>query len=309
VVFVPSFSMENAPAGTNVMLTVNATGDIQAGKHALRAAVDAANALGVEQGAGQGVARWTALLAKIPPYPINGDGALAEWSWPGLTDHYNHRHVQHLYGAWPLHEINPEDEPALVTAGLRALALRGDENTSAHGSLHRALAYARLKDGAGVYHNLRKITGNNMIFRSLMTSHNPNLETYNADAANALPGVLSEALVYTRPGIVELLPAVPDQLATGTITGVRGRNQVRIDSLSWDLPGRAVTVMLTSAVTQAITLISRRGIASVTTSATVASSSLGPQARVISLPAGHQVQVTVGLPTGTGPARLVDPRS
>ena len=72
VVFVPSFSMENSPASTNVLLAINATGDIQAGKHALRAAIDAANALGVEQGAGQGVARWTALLAKIPPYTVNG---------------------------------------------------------------------------------------------------------------------------------------------------------------------------------------------------------------------------------------------
>ena len=311
VVFVPSFSMENSPASTNVLLAINATGDIQAGKHALRAAIDAANALGVEQGPGQGVARWTALLAKIPPYTINSSGALAEWSWPGLTDRYNHRHVHHLYGAWPLHEINPEDQPALVTAGLRALALRGDENTSAHGSLHRALASARLKDGVGVYSNLRKIIGSNMIFRSLMTSHNPNLETYNADAANALPAVLSEALIHTRPGIVELLPAVPDQLVKGTITGVRGRNQVRIGSLAWDLPGRTTTVTLTSAVTQAITLISRRGIASLTTSAPIASSPLGSHARVISLTAGQQVQVTVGLPAGpgTGISRLVNRRS
>jgi alpha-L-fucosidase 2 len=144
-----------------------------------------------------------------------------------------------------------------------------------------------------------------------MTSHNPNLDIYNADAANALPGVLSEALVYTRPGLVELLPAVPEQLAKGTITGVRGRNQVRVDSLSWDLPGRSVTVTLTSAVAQAITLISRRGIASITTSATVASSPLGPQARVISLPAGSHVQVTVDLPAtaSTGPSRLVNRRS
>ncbi len=305
VVFVPSFSMENSPADTDVLLAINATGDIQAGRHALRAAIDAADALGAEQGPGQGVARWTALLRKFPPDTINGDGALAEWSWPGHPDRYDHRHVHHLYGAWPLHEINPEDQPALVTAGLRALALRDDENISAHGSLHRALASARLKDGTGVYRNLRKIIGNNMLFRSLMTSHNPNLETYNADAANALPAVLSEALIYTRPGIVELLPAVPDQLAKGAITGVRGRNQVRIDSLAWDLPGGTTTVTLTSAVDQAITLISRRGIASLTTTAAVASSPLGSPARVISLIAGQQVQVTVALPAGGSTDRFL----
>ena len=312
VVFVPSFSMENSPGNTGVLMAINATGDIQAGKHALRAAIDAANALGVEQGGGQGVQRWTALLGKLPPYVVNRDGALAEWSWPGLTDRYNHRHVHHLYGAWPLHELNPEDEPALMAPSLRALALRGDENISAHGSLHRALAAARLKDGNLVYSNLRKIMGNDMIFRSLMTSHNPNLDIYNADAANALPGVLSEAIVYTRPGIVELLPALPDQLAKGRITGVRGRNRVRVDSLSWDLAARTATVTLTSAVTQPITLISRRGMASVATSAPVATSPLGSHARVISLTAGQQVQVTVGLLPGDslpGYYRLVNRRS
>ena len=108
-------------------------------------------------------------------------------------------------------------------------------------------------------------------------------------------------------------PPCPTKLAKGTITGVRGRNQVRIDSLSWDLPGRSATVTLTSTITQAITLISRRGIASITTSATVTSSPLGSQARLISLTAGQQVQVTVGLPTGTstgtGLSRLVNRRS
>jgi hypothetical protein len=185
--------------------------------------------------------------------------------------------------------------------------LRGDENLSAHGSLHRALAAARLKDGNLVYSNLRKILGNNMVFRSLMTSHNPNLDIYNADAANALPGVLSEAIVYTRPGIVELLPALPDQLAKGSITGVRGRNRVRVDSLGWDLAARTATVTLTSAVTQTITLISRRGMASVATSAPVAPSALGSHARVISLTAGQQVQITVGLLPGYH--RLVNRRS
>ncbi|MFJ6393294.1 glycosyl hydrolase family 95 catalytic domain-containing protein [Streptomyces sp. NPDC091972] len=297
-VFVPSFSMENAPGNTGVCLSVNATGDIMAGRHALQAAVDAANALGVEQGSGQGVSRWTALLAKLPDYRVNSDGALAEWSWPTLTDHYDHRHVQHLYGAWPLHEINPEEQPALVGPALRALEKRGDQNVSAHGSLHRALAAARLKDGGKVYDNLRKIIGNNMLFRSLMTSHNPDLDIYNADAANALPGVLAEALIYSRPGVLEVLPALPDQLARGTITGVRTRGRIRVHTFSWDLPARAATLSVTSEVDQTVTLVSRRGMTSMTTSATVAASPLGSYAREVSLVAGRRTDITVSLPTG-----------
>jgi hypothetical protein len=306
-VFVPSFSMENSPANTGVCLSVNATGDIMAGKHALRAAIDAADILGVEQGSGQGVARWTALLRKIPDYRVNGDGALAEWSWPSLTDRYNHRHIQHLYGAWPLHEINPEDEPSLVRPALRALDKRGDQNVSAHGSLHRALAGARLKDGGKVYDNLKKIIGNNMVFASLMTSHNPNLDIYNADAANAIPGVLAEALLYTRPGVLEILPALPDQLAKGSITGVRARGRIRVHTFTWDLSARTATLSVTSAVTQDVTLISRRGMTAVTTTAAVASSSLGTHARKVTLAAGQRTDITVSLLSGW--FRLVNRRS
>ncbi|QQQ73957.1 glycoside hydrolase N-terminal domain-containing protein [Saccharothrix sp. 6-C] len=309
VVFVPSFSMENSPGNTGVLLAVNATGDIMAGRHALQAAISAARALGVEQGAGQGVARWTALLAKLPDYRINGDDALAEWSWPSLSDRYDHRHVHHLYGAWPLHEINPEEEPALVRPALRALELRGDQNVSAHGSLHRALAGARLKDGGQVYANLRKIIGNNMLFRSLMTSHNPDLDIYNADAANAIPGVLAEALAYSRPGVLEILPALPAQLARGTITGVRARGRIHVHTFTWDLAARTAALSVTSAVDQDVTLISRPGMASVATSAPVAASPLGGHAREVTLVAGRRTDLTVSLPATslpTGWHRLVN---
>jgi alpha-L-fucosidase 2 len=306
-VFVPSYSMENTPTSTGQAFSVNATGDIMAGRHALQAAIDAANALGSEQGSGQGVQRWTALLAKLPDYTVNGDGALAEWSWPGLTDRYNHRHVQHLYGAWPLHEINPEDEPDLVKYAAKALDKRGDQNYSAHGSLHRALARARLKDGPGVYGNLLKIYGRNMVWRSLMTSHNPNLDIYNCDAANAIPAILGEALVYSRPGVLEILPALPDQLTKGTIRGVRGRNRITVRSLSWDMAARTATVTLTSDIDQNITFICRRGITSISTGATVTTSSLGNHARIVSLTAGTSTTITIGLLTG--PFKLVNRRS
>ncbi|WP_406447989.1 RICIN domain-containing protein [Streptomyces sp. NBC_00876] len=297
-VFVPSFSMENSPSNTGQMLSVNATGDIMAGRHALQAAVDAANLLKVEQGAGQGVARWSALLAKLPDYTVNGDGALAEWSWPGLNDRYNHRHVQHMYGAWPLHEINPEQKPDLVFSARKALRLRGDENYSAHGSLYRALAWSRLKDGAGVYDNIRKVLGSNMVWRSLVTSHNPDLHIYNCDAANALPAIIAESLVYTRPGILEILPALPEQLARGTIRGVRGRNRVLVESLTWDTAARTATVTLVSDLTQTITFVSRRGITSLSTTVAVSASSLGSHARELSLKAGVRTQVTVGMLAG-----------
>ncbi|OLT05195.1 hypothetical protein BJF90_19900 [Pseudonocardia sp. CNS-004] len=241
MVFVPSYSPEVGPAGRTGVAAVNATMDIAAARHALGAAVEVCTRLGLEEAA---VARWQTLLKQLPPYRVDSRGALAEWAWPGLETPDHHRHVSHLYPVWPLHEITPDGTPELAAAARRALVLRGDENLSAHGSLHRALCAARLKDAGLVEENLGKILGNDMVFRSLMTSHNPGLETYNADAAHAIPAVILESLVYSRPGVIELLPAVPRGWVRGRISGVRCRNRVTVAELAWNLDrGQAHAVL------------------------------------------------------------------
>ncbi|MPY58054.1 glycoside hydrolase family 95 protein [Streptomyces spongiae] len=241
VVFVPSFSPENAPhSAFDPFAAVNATMDIAAARHALTVSGDP---------------RFASLLDRLPPYLVDERGALAEWAWPGAEPSEEHRHVSHLYPVWPLHEITPDDTPELAAAAHRALELRGDENLSAHGSLHRAFAAARLKDAALTEAGLRKILDNDMVFRSLMTSHNPDLDIYNADAAHALPGLLLEMLVYTRPGIVELLPALPDMFTRGAVRGVRCHGGIVIDELRWE-PG-SLTVSLRSRTEQTVTLAHR----------------------------------------------------
>jgi hypothetical protein len=251
LVLVPSYSPEVGPAGRAGVAAVNATMDIAAARHALSAAVEACSRLGIEEAA---VARWQNLLKQLPPYVVDSRGALAEWAWPGLATPDDHRHVSHLYPVWPLHEITPDDTPELAAAARRALVLRGDENLSAHGSLHRALCAARLKEPDLVEANLAKILGNDMVFRSLMTSHNPGLDVYNADAAHAIPAVILEALVDSRPGVVELLPALPRRWARGRISGVRCRNRVTVAELAWDLERSSAHAVLRSDVDVAVTL-------------------------------------------------------
>ncbi|WP_219463958.1 glycosyl hydrolase family 95 catalytic domain-containing protein [Nonomuraea rhizosphaerae] len=234
-VVVPSFSPEVGPGGA-AYASVNATMDLAAARHALTVA-------------------GSPLAERVPAYRVDERGALAEWAWDGAPAHEDHRHVSHLYPVWPLHEINPDDTPELAAAAHRALELRGDENLSAHGSLHRALVAARLKDGALAQENLLKILGANMLFRSLMTAHNPDLEIYNADAAHTLPGLVIELLVDSRPGTVELLPALPDLLPAGTVRGVACRGRVTVEELTWSPQG--VRAVLRSPVDQRIVLVHR----------------------------------------------------
>ncbi|MFE4968841.1 glycoside hydrolase N-terminal domain-containing protein [Streptomyces sp. NPDC056660] len=232
LVIVPSYSPENRPANGS-WGAVNAAMDLSAARHALHTAAD--------YHPGPDADRWRALADRLPPHRINADGALAEWAWPGLRDTYDHRHLSHLYGVWPLDEITPYDTPELAAAARRALELRGAENDSAHGHLHHALVAARLRDGERVAAALGQVLDGDFFHASLMSAHYPNRDVYNADAAHTLPAVLIEALVQSTPDRLVLLPAPPTALGRGRLTGIRTRFGAELD-LSWT-PGGARAVL------------------------------------------------------------------
>ncbi|MBT2421024.1 glycoside hydrolase N-terminal domain-containing protein [Streptomyces sp. ISL-22] len=231
LVVVPSYSPENRPANAS-WGTVNAAMDLSAARHALRTAA---------RYHPEHADRWRALADRLPPHRINADGALAEWARPGLEDTYDHRHLSHLYGVWPLDEITPYDTPDLATAAHRALELRGAENDSAHGHLHHALIAARLRDGERVAHALDQVLDGDFFHASLMSAHYPKRDVYNADAAHTLPAVLIETLVQSTPDRLVLLPALPAALPQGRLRGVRTRFGAEVD-LTWS-PNRATAVI------------------------------------------------------------------
>lgn len=228
---VPSYSPENRPANAS-WGTVNAAMDLSAARHALRTAA----AYHPEH-----AERRRALADRLPPHRINADGALAEWAWPGLDDSYDHRHLSHLYGVWPLDEITPYDTPELAAAAHRALELRGAENDSAHGHLHHALIAARLRDGERVAHALGQVLDGDFFHASLMSAHYPHRHVYNADAAHTLPAVLIEALVQSTPGRLVLLPAPLAEYPSGELNGIRTRFGASLD-LTW-APDGATAVL------------------------------------------------------------------
>ncbi|CAM5675729.1 putative protein OS=Streptomyces tendae OX=1932 GN=GUR47_38015 PE=4 SV=1 [Streptomyces tendae] len=232
LVVVPSYSPENRPANAG-WGTLDAAMDLSAARHALLTAADHHP----EHADG-----WRALAGRLPPHRVNADGALAEWARPGLADTYDHRHLSHLYGVWPLGEINPYDTPDLAEAAHRALELRGAENDSAHGHLHHALVAARLRDGARVAHALGQVLDGDFFHASLMSAHYPHRDVYNADAAHALPAVLIEMLVQSTPGRLVLLPALPASCPQGRLAGVRTRFGASLD-LTWTPDGSARAVL------------------------------------------------------------------
>jgi len=296
-IFAGSVSPENQPSNVSISLLNNSTFDISGGKFCLTALIQICNTLGLDQGPGQGVERWSNILNKLPPYLINSDGALQEWSWPGLDDHYNHRHSSGLLPVWPFREITPENNLTLFNAAVTTLGKKDAYNyeNAGHGLLHAALIAANLKNASSVNAKLLRLTKEDFYYNSLISSHYNAHGVFCTDTCNAVPAIMMEMLVSSSPGTLELLPALPQTLDQGAISGVKGRNRVTVQSLSWDMGGNSVDCILKSDIDQSITLIERSGINTISTSAPASSSSLGQIARVVQLQAGVSTSISIGL--------------
>ncbi|WP_416147401.1 glycosyl hydrolase family 95 catalytic domain-containing protein [Salipaludibacillus sp. HK11] len=266
VMFIPSYSPENTPVISDDLLaegwqssqaTINATMDIAAAKELFTNLLSSCQDLQIEQ---ENFAKWTEMIEKLPDYMINEDGALKEWIHKDLHDEYDHRHISHLYPVWPGHEITPKGTPKLFEAAEIALLKRERENDSAHGVMHCGIVAARQKNANLVLGNLKFLLEGDYIHSSLVTSHNPGREIYNVDANCSLPTLVMEMLIYTYPGELELLPALPSEIKKGSITGILGRGQITVEKLEWDLDQKSVRVSLRSGKDQQIEVSLKLGI-------------------------------------------------
>lgn len=295
-IFAGSVSPENQPSNLKISLLNNSAFDISGAKFSINALLESCQTLSLEQGAGEGVERWTALLQNFPPYLINEEGAIKEWSWPGLKDNYDHRHSSHLLSVWPFHEITKETTPALFQAAQKTLALKDAYNYgTGHGLLHSALIAAGLNNEEAVRHKLLRLLQEDFYYCSLCTSHNPQHNTFCTDICNTVPAVMMEMLVASEPGVLELLPALPKELNKGSIIGMKGRNRVTIEQMHWDMSRRSIDCVLRSTTEQDIALIERQGIKDIATDAISRPSVLGNIAKVVHLPAGKSIAISIRL--------------
>jgi len=265
-VFYPSISPENTPIMTpenqRTNVVPNATGEISICRQALTQLISACRELGIEK---ENIPRWEALQAKLPDYVINQDGALAEWAYPGLGDNYNHRCSSHIYGVYPSLEISPGRTPALFKAAGVAIEKRlevGLGGKTGHGYMHVSLIAARLKNPKMLWRMLQDFARTPFVNTSLMTCHNPGPSIYCLDTTFSMPAVMTEMLVYSEAGLVELFPALPQELfSRGTLRGVLARGGVVVEELGWNMTLRGSSstlyqahVRLRSSVEQALLL-------------------------------------------------------
>ena len=257
VIFYPSFSPENptpefaTPSGV-FATSINSVMDIMICREVLDNLLDACRTLCIEQ---ENLPRWQAQLASLPRYLLDEEGGLKEWAWPTVHENYDHRHVSHHYDVWPGHLVTWEDEPELAKAILISNRKRAQQNDSAHGIIHRLFTAIRLKDITETVHNLYQLMNHGFVTRALHTNHYP-YRTHFPDLQGAMPAILLEMCVYSAPGTVEFLPAMPGSLAKGGIEGIWLYTWARLERMTWDENG--VKATLVSNRDQALTLRCRK---------------------------------------------------
>lgn len=242
---IPSYSPENAPLGYNSPITANATMDISAAKDGLRMTIEAEKAV-KSQGWEERIEKWEALMSLLPDYKFDESGALCEWAMNEYSENNKHRHISHLYAAWPAFETQSDEH--LAAACNQAIENRnreneGEDDTASHGWVHKALVAARLKNAESVYHSLYMLMADNLYYTSLMTDHytHGGWGVFCTDTAIGTVGIIDEMLLYSNSGVIEALPALPDEWSEGSIKGLRARTNAEV-SIEWNESTVKITV-------------------------------------------------------------------
>ncbi|TWD13510.1 alpha-L-fucosidase 2 [Streptomyces sp. T12] len=188
-------------------------------------------------------------------------GWLEEWMSPDNLGETTHRHLSGLVGLFPGDRIRPDGStPKAIVEGATAQLTARGMNSYGWANAWRSLCWARLKDAEKAYqlviNNLRPSSGgsNGTAFNLFdIYEVEDGRGIFQIDANFGTPAAMTEMLLYSRPGHVELLPALPDAwAASGHINGLPARGGFVVD-LTWR-NGRPTLVRLRSVGGRATTV-------------------------------------------------------
>ncbi|MBR5521848.1 MAG: glycoside hydrolase N-terminal domain-containing protein [Akkermansia sp.] len=172
---------------------------------------------------------------------ISNGGYLQEW----IVDRPNmvsgQRHTSHLIGVYPGTSISLAKTPAFAKAAMKSLELRGltADNRRSWTWPWRTALWARFGEAEKAHSMVQHYIRYNLL-DNLFGDHPP----MQMDGTYGMTGGMSEMLLQSHAGQIELLPALPAAWPEGSVSGIRARGNITV-SMSWQ-GGRVTSYTLTT---------------------------------------------------------------
>ncbi|HVZ97244.1 MAG TPA: glycoside hydrolase N-terminal domain-containing protein [Chitinophagaceae bacterium] len=165
--------------------------------------------------------------SRLVPPQIGSDGMLQEWAEDYEQLEPKHRHISLLYGLYPGNVISVKKTPLLIGPVKKVLEERGDGGAG-FSRAWKISIWARLYDGNRAY-KIFKGYINDQCFPQLFAKCFTPMQV---DGTLGVTAGITEMLIQSHEGVIDLLPALPKEWSDGEFDGVCARGAFEVN-LQW----------------------------------------------------------------------------
>ena len=178
------------------------------------------------------------------PVIVGLSGQIKEYREEGMYGEFGeiaHRHISQLMGIANGTTIN-SNTPHWLDAARTTLILRKSLTSggTGWGDAQRMFAFARTGDGESAMVVLKRLAKTNL-YNNMWNNH---ARCFQVDGNLGVMAAISEMLIQSHDGYLNLLPAISEEFKNGSVSGILARGNFTVD-LAWE-NGAPTTLTVTS---------------------------------------------------------------